>query len=279
MKALSSQRLRHIKLPSFKKNELVILLFFCFFYTNAQLVSREILKGKVITDSIAIDNIIIKNKTSNKKAKADSEGYFVIYAKPKDTLLFSSSLFQDKQLILKQSDFDVNVLEVKIEISITALDEVVVSILSGNLEKDAKKIKVTTIDPKLDKNTQDKQFYGDQYSSPKNITMPSDLSIPYGFDAVAVGKKIGKLFSKEKEKKVHFSSTKSFQNAVKDRFTYAFFTETLALQEDEIGLFLAYCDTDEKVYKLLDIDNEIYLIEYLIKKRQDYKSIQLENKK
>jgi hypothetical protein len=60
---------------------------------------------------------------------------------------------------------------------------------------------------------------------------------------------------------------------VKEKFTYYFFTETLGLKHEEIGLFLGYCENDPKVKALLAPDKEIELIDFLIFKSDEYKKL------
>ena len=190
----------------------------------------------------------------------------------------ASSVFKSKKLVLNENDFKVIVLKIKLEEFINELDEVIVtpSTLSGDLEKDAKNIKVTDKQSAFNgKEIADMQMEKDFQSTQFNTAMPSDLSIPYGMDFVKIGKMVGKLFGKEKskEKPVVFTSDKNFQAAVKDKFTYHFFTETLELKHDEIGLFLNYCDADPNVRKLLATNKEIDLIDFLISKSKEYKNL------
>jgi hypothetical protein len=262
-----------------KKNKLLLfLLIIATQVSFAQLGSREIINGQIISEATAIDNVTVFNVSSNKGAVTDKLGFFTMYARPSDTLVFSSVIFKSKILVLTENDFKVIVLKIKLEEFINELDEVVVtpSTLTGNLEKDAKNIKVT--DKQSAFNTSeiaDMQMERDFQSTQFNSAMPSDLLIPYGMDFIKIGKMVGKLFGKEKskEKPVVFTSDKNFQAAVKDKFTYHFFTETLELKHDEIGLFLNYCDADPNVRKLLATNREIDLIDFLISKSKEYKNL------
>ncbi|MCB0443185.1 MAG: carboxypeptidase-like regulatory domain-containing protein [Flavobacterium sp.] len=262
-----------------KKNKLLLLLTLLLAQISlAQLGSREIIKGQIISEATAIDNVTVFNVSSNKGAVTDKLGFFTMYARPSDTLVFSSVIFKSKKLVLTDNDFKVIVLKIKLEEFVNELDEVVVtpSTLTGDLEKDAKNIKV--IDKQSVFNSGEianMQLERDFQSTQFNSAMPSDLSIPYGMDFIKIGKMVGKLFGKEKskEKPVVFISDKNFQEAVKDKFTYHFFTETLALKHDEIGLFLNYCDSDSNVRKLLATNKEIDLIDFLISKSKEYKNL------
>lgn len=262
-----------------KNNKLLLFLTLLFAqFSFAQLGSREIIKGQIISEATAIDNVTVFNISSNKGAVTDNLGLFTMYARPSDTLIFSSVIFKSKKLVLTENDFKVIVLKIKLEEFINELDEVVVtpSALTGDLEKDAKNIKVTDKQSAFNgKEIADMQMEKDFQSTQFNTAMPSDLSIPYGMDFVRIGKMVGKLFTKDKPKSqpIVFTSDKNFQEAVKDKFTYHFFTETLELKHDEIGLFLNYCDADPNVRKLLATNKEIDLIDFLISKSKEYKNL------
>ena len=55
--------------------------------------------------------------------------------------------------------------------------------------------------------------------------------------------------------------------------TYAIrcFNEALKLKEDEIGLFLIYCENDPKSKALLKPEAEFELIEFLVVKNEEFK--------
>ena len=127
------------------KQLLLLLLFFpCFVFS--QFVPRQILRGKIVSDSIAVERVTVYNSSSNVSAVTDDFGKFTIYARAKDTLVFSSVALDSKRLILEETDFTFEVLKIKLEVSINVLDEVIISPikLTGNLASDSKKIK--TID-------------------------------------------------------------------------------------------------------------------------------------
>ena len=164
------------------------------------------------------------------------------------------------------------------EIFVNELDEVIVTpnSLSGDLAKDNRNLKVTMIDSKTDSNQKivDTKYYGDAQSTVKNTAMPADGSIENGMDFIRIGKDMLKLFGKkEGTKETNYASDKIFQEVVQEKFTYYFFTQTLGLKQDEIGMFLGYCENDPKVKALLASEKEIELIDFLIFKSDEYKKV------
>ncbi len=253
-----------------------LLLFFGQFLGYGQFIPRTIVNGQIISDSTAVEQVTVFNISSNKGAVTDAKGKFSLYAKPSDTLVFSSVVFKSKKLILTELDFKVVELIIKLEEYINELDEVIVTpkSLTGNLEKDAANIKVTDLSLQLDIGSIVQMNFEDDFSSSmKNTVMPSDLSMPYALNLMAIGKKLGKLLFKEKKKEspIVFTSSKRFAEAVRLKFSYAFFTETLALKPDEIGLFLDFCESDPRSSSLLQVNKEIELIDFLIEKNKAFK--------
>ena len=261
-----------------RNNYILLILFLVVQFSWAQLVPREILRGQIISDTAVVERVTIFNKSSNKGAVADDFGYFTMYARPSDTLVFSNVVIKPVQLVLDELDFRVNVMKIKLEIFVNELDEVIVTpnSLSGDLVKDNRNLKVTMIDPKTDSKQAiiDTKYELDSQSALKNTAMPSDGSIQYGMDFVRIGKDVLKLFGKkEGSKEANYTSDKIFQEVVQEKFTYYFFTQTLGLKQDEIGLFLSYCENDPKVKVLLGPDKEIELIDFLIFKSEEYKKL------
>jgi hypothetical protein len=261
-----------------RNNYILLILLLLVQFSWAQLIPREIVRGQIISDSSVVERVTIFNKSSNKGAVSDDFGYFTMYARPTDTLVFSSVVFKPVMLVLTDLDFKVNVMKIKLNVFVNELDEVIVTpnSLSGDLVKDNRNLKVTVIDPKTDSKQAiiDTKYELDAQSTLKNTAMPSDGSIQYGMDFVRIGKDVLKLFGKkEGTKEISYASDKIFQEVVKEKFTYYFFTETLGLKHEEIGLFLGYCENDPKVKTLLAPDKEIELIDFLIFKSDEYKKL------
>lgn len=255
-----------IKLP------LLILFFPTLLFS--QFVPREILRGQLIADSIAVEKVTINNRSSNIYSISDDFGRFTIYAKPKDTITFSSIVFDSKSIVIEENDFAFETLKIKLEININTLDEVIISPikLTGNLETDSKKIKTKTYIEKPDvdlKNTKITGVKTTENSAMNNVNKSLD-----GIDFISIGKNLYKaIFNPNKNPKKIAENRDfiTFSEKIKTKFTYHFLTQTLKIKNDEIGLFLAFADTDEvQTKQLLRPENEIDLIEYLINKSEEF---------
>lgn len=263
------------------KNLFCLLFCFAFFISSAQIFSREIINGKIVSDSLTIENVTIFNKTSNKGAVSDDKGLFSLYAKPKDTLVFSNVAFSSRALVLNEFDFKVKQVMIELSVKIDELDEVVVSpySLTGDLMKDTNNLKVVIIDPKTNPNEILKlEMSPDFYSSSKNIAMLNDGTILYGVDFVKVGNLLKNKIFKNKKDKNSDNSTQYYQDKIvpeilKEKFSYSFFNETLQLKNNEIALFLDFCESDPKINTLLESKDEFYLIEFLLQKNEEFKKL------
>lgn len=277
--------------------------FFVFVFVQlafSQNIERQILKGKVVADSLEVQSITVFNISSNIGAITDAAGVFYIKAKEKDTLFFQGLSFVSQKYILTKKDFYSEELEIKLNVKINELNEVIVSpyTLTGNLEKDMHKIKVYDLFGSVDINVV--KYYEDDknYKAPKITTAPDHFA-PGGstFDFKAMGKGIGKLLGIKgnlkknvlavmEERKLHDVQSKSFAEHIKERFSNHFFVATLKIKNESIASFLAFAEISSfELVELLKVENELRLIEYLILKGNEFKttfneeSISLPNEK
>jgi len=251
---------------------LYLLLFICSLPAFAQTEPREILHGRVVADSMKVDNVTVRNLTSNIKAITDDKGFFTLYARPKDTLLFESITFRSSQLVLREEHFSLKQLIVRLDVNVTMLDEVVIrpSVLLGNLEADTKNLKTMTTTSGLD-SRQLILTAPPEPQSPLNEKRYPTESVLKGFDFV----KIYDLYfrkSRKKNKGEIYAATpvRSFTESVKERYTHHFFTEQLKIPHNEIGLFLTFCDKGDDTRGLLTPKKEFELTDYLVTKSIEY---------
>jgi hypothetical protein len=239
------------------KAVILVLFLFCQFCLGQTLI-RKPLRGRVVNDSVKVESGSVFNINSKTRSFISSQGLFDIMAKTNDTLLFLSFGLKSKKMVLTDKDFAVLLLTVKLNTHITPLEEVV--------------IKKTFIKPNLG-NIQriiDTEYFEDKQSSLDNPLMPS--KIKYGMDIDRIGKMIWKSFFKENPNKGKEVDYGDFSDIVPKRIHSFFFTNTLKLKEDEIGLFLIYCENDPKSKALLKPESEFELIEFLINKNEEFKT-------
>lgn len=242
------------------KNKIgIICLIFFTQFLFGQNENRKSLHGQFINEFALVDNGYVFNLNSKTRTFISDQGFFDILAKAKDTLLVSSASFKSKKIILQDKDFAKPLFVVNLESQTTLLNEVLVK---GKTE----------IKPAIpsSQGIVDMKFTDDVKSSPKNRSMLSDGSIENGMDFVRMYKMVSKLFKKEAEKAVANSNVR-FSEAVSKGIDSYFFTNTLKLKSNEVGLFLDYCENDPKSKTLLQEKDEFMLIDFLITKNEEFK--------
>lgn len=228
----------------------------------SQVDSRKTIKGQVRNDLIPVENVIVFNANSKVGVVVNQYGNFEISAQVKDTLVFSSLAFKSKKIILTETEFIVPLLIVNLEVFTNELAEVIV-------------LSQKELNPVFG-NTQaivDRQYFDDEKSSPKNRTMLPDGTIENGIDFVRVYKDIIKALRKNNPGKTDFYEDTSFSELVVKRVNYSFFANTLKLDDNEIKLFLVFCENDPKSRTLMNPKDEFQLIDFLIAKNKEYKKI------
>ena len=240
---------------------MLVLCLFCQFCLG-QVLTRKTVHGRIVNDSIKLENVVVFNVNSKTGILIGSNGFFSILAKVNDTLVFSSLTFKSKKIVLTEREISTPILRVKLDAFTNQLGEVIVP---------PKKI----IKP-VSANTQaivDKQYFDDEKSSPKNRTMLSDGTIENGTNFVRLYKDVIKILRKNNPEIIDFTQNKSFTEIALKRIGYDFFSNTLQLNDDEIRLFLIFCENDPKSKTLLKPENEFQLMDFLVTKNKEYKKI------
>lgn len=243
----------------------------------AQKTPRKILAGRVVADSLKVESLTVFNTTSRIGAVTDDNGDFTIYARPTDTLLFSGISVRDAKLVLKPEHFaQGNRLIIQLNVDVTVIDEVVIkaNVLTGDLESDSRKTKTKNITGAMDSEMLIKTDSTLRPKANPNGALPSNVvgSQLTGVNFIEVYDLIFKKKSKKKDKGQIYAadSGKTFSENVKERFTHHFFTKMLKIPNDEIGLFLGYCDKGEETAWMLNPKYEFELTDYLVTQSSEY---------
>jgi hypothetical protein len=94
-----------------------------------------------------------------------------------------------------------------------------------------------------------------------------------GIDFIRLGKMMARLFVKEKEFVKSETPSIIFKDLVKNNFKSDFYSKTLHLKEDEVALFLEFCDNDPKARLLEKNNNQLVLLDFLLLKREEFKKL------
>lgn len=243
------------------KENYKLIVYFFFVVGVAFSQERSNLKGKVANSMKAVVNGSVVNLSSKTRTAISEQGYFEILAQPKDTLLFASLACLPKKVILNSKNFDIPYLEIELELFDNELKEVIVlnqkeiRPLSTNLQKYI-----------------DKKYYDDAQSSPTNPLMPP-TTIANGTDFVRLFKDVKKLLKKKALQKDSQEKPLNYYVEVFNNVPIDFFSETLQLKEEELILFLSFCEADKKAFEILEEKDSFRLHDFLIGKNKEFKSL------
>jgi hypothetical protein len=215
--------------------------------------------GQIVNDSLKVDSVVIFNVNSAAGTISDPEGYFTIAVKEKDTLVLSSLLFKSRRITVFKADIGNMLLKVKLQAYANELKEVVVS-------------QKLTPDIGNSQAIVDKKYFDDAKSSPKNGYMTTDGSIENGIDFVRMYKDVMKLLRKKNPDKTTFTENIDFTELVMKKIGYHFFSNTLKLKDDQVKLFLVFCENGPKAKMFLD-STQFALMDFLVVKNIEFKKI------
>lgn len=240
-----------------------LLLILCCQVTFSQELSRITMHGRVVNDSIPIESGLVFNINAKTGTTIDQKGNFSILAQVKDTLVFSSLGFKTKKVVLKKSDITSPFFKIKLPAITTELIEVVVHAKHGPHPEFGNTQKIV-----------DTQYYGDNMSTPVNSVMsPTGTGDPNNMDVIRVYNKIFKNLFKKNPEKADLVSDMSFTGVALQSVSYSFFTNDLKLKEDEIGLFLLFCENDPKSKTFTSPNQQFEIMDFMITENADFKKI------
>lgn len=261
------------------KSKLLVFVLLISSGLIAQKLPREILNGQLVAESMAVEDILITNKTANIATVSKKDGTFQIVVRVKDTLLFSGLNFPRQMLVLNEGDLKFNVLKIQIESQATNLEEVIINpnALSGNLSKDSENIKLAKVNPNLNKATAMATLYeGDVQTSPDNKVMPGYLDDTYMTDFVKIGSMLLRSFKRGEAEKNRNKDVTRFSVIMQNRFSNDFFRNNLKINDSEIAPFLTFCENDPKAQAYISGGNDFELISFLKQKKQEFLELEKE---
>lgn len=253
----------------------VIGLFYCFCsYAQEQ---QKVFFGKTSDDLGALSYVHIINKSNGSATSSNNNGEFRIFAKPKDTLQFTSVGYQSRIMVLQTSDFGINEKQIKLQAEIIELDEIELKNhnLTGNLSSDTKlvttkeeinaktlklpnahKIKLTVAERRLYTAMGGRKSF--------RIGTNTAVSVDYIINSIS-----GRLKRLKKLKKIEDNETeiKSLKNA----FTN-YIINDLKIDSTNVYRFIYFCQEDEN-YQAKQQKGEFAIIEFLKQKSEEFKTI------
>lgn len=241
---------------------------------NAQVLNRVEAKGRIIVDVNDIENVTVYNTSSNKGTITNTKGEFKISVRLNDVIEISALQFEKFTVKIDENILNNKYFTVYLVERINKLDEVIVTpydLLTGNIVTDVKSVE--TFNPDLDaiyfgvNDIYSYEFTDDYKSEVVNTAMAQD-HFRYGTDFVKIlGSILKPVFKSKKEAK---QSIRITDKDLTDVYGKEFLSNTFKIPEDKVEAFIAYVNTDNFSYELLNEDNEVKLIEYLYAQSQKF---------
>ncbi len=241
-----------------KEKLLSLFLFFTFPFIFSQTI-----KGKIVFNNYTIPNVEVINSNSKTLTVSDANGRFSIAAKMNDILVFVAKDYEFKRIVINPSILKDKDLNIELVLKAEELKEVVIT-------------KMPSI--KLSSDANYEQEILDQYGLEKSTYAPKVIgvnmgTIENGIDFMRIGGMIAGLFKKEKEPKKQTAPMKEFKDLASERLDKRFYLENLKLKEDEIALFLDFCDADPKAKETTKNFNVLGLMDFLLEKNIAFKKL------
>ena len=239
-----------LKLPLF------ILLFT---YLNCFSQTESRFHGKVVFNEMTLEKIDIVNLNSKRSFTTDTEGKFSIEAKDRDVLLVLSKDYYDIKITLTSKDFDKEKLIINLEKKPIEIEEVTIS--------NARKVSFIITPEELAMGKLSKYE-----NSPKVIGVYTG-EMPYGTDFIGLFKKI--FPSKKKKDTSDISKLTNFKEYALSKFDRdEFFIKKLDIKSEELFLFFSYCEKDLKSQPIIENQNALETMEFLITKNIEFKKLE-----
>jgi len=246
------------------KNIFVTIAFLVFVYSNL-LAQKKIVKleGTVRSDSIVLQDINVLNLTSNSGTSSDKNGNYTIYASIGDSILFSSVVYRQRIIKISKRHVESKTLIVYLEQGINELDEVEIGQKMrpnwGKLSLPKGAI-FDNDDITLKKAPNSRKFTDPTYGNS-------------GVNFVEIIKLLSNnIFQKRKARKdeeKHIKKQKQiFIENIFKNVGVDFFTVHLNIKEEEIYLFLDYCE-DNGLSNFYNSD-EFLIKNFIIKESKKY---------
>jgi hypothetical protein len=226
----------------------IVLLLLAVNMVSAQGNQVKSIKGKVVSQTVDLEGIYIINLRSDASTATGKEGYFSINAAVGDTLMFSAIQIKGKKMVLTATDFDKDLLLVKLEPMINRLDEVVIkqykninAVSLGIISRDTKHY--TPAERKL-KTASDEDLKGNQ-----DGTMGASASLDPLFNWMS-----GRTTMLKKE--VEVEKKESLLQRIENQFELGYFTKKLNIPEEYVKGFWYFVVEDTKFALALNAKNK-----------------------
>lgn len=246
-----------------------------FFFLSMNLVAQDRVEinGK-INPPVGEDpeGISVVNRTAKSATISNDLGTFKIKVAAGDTLHFSALQFQNFSVVVDEGVVQNRQLNVFLTESVTELPEVVVTPydLSGNVEVDVKLIPVAETNlpaqSAAEINDYNHTFRPDSLVSPQNAAMREGM--------IYSGANFANIFRNiftSRDVTTTVDGSDDLDDEILQLYDDEFFKEQLNIRQENIHEFILFAEDNGLQPAMLEPENEMDLIEFLVAQSQKYK--------
>lgn len=258
-----------------KKTILFLLLIFLSLSINGQTIKRVEVNGVILSKINDVEAVTVFNKSSNSGTITNKKGEFNIKVALNDIIEISALQFQTVAIAIEEDVVKSKQLKIQLVEQVNQLDAVTLtSGLTGNIETDITNIKTVKVKT-IDMGNMDVDFeYNDDKAFDK-ITVQNHLNAtlnPEARDYLPDLIKIFNLFksknntnkSKNRDVLLHSEIPKDLLSV----YTHNSISEAFNIPTQHVEAFLAYVENKGVNPKLLQPENEMQLIAFLLKQSE-----------
>lgn len=247
------------------------LLVFLSFVFSLPCFGQEfgvVISGEVRSDSIAVENVHIINKSSNKGSISNQSGQFKITVNNKDTLIISDIQYENKILIINQDHLLKKFIAINLMELTNELDEVIVKQYDDMSEElglpNAGKKPLAKLDRNLN--------HYSQKSTP--IVILEALLFKSGgiddiYNIVSGNRKNDRKLKQLLEADKSMEMNKVHIQTIREHFQDAFFINTIMIKEEQINQFIQFC-IPKGIVDLYEKGRLIEVIDIFLKTKDPY---------
>lgn len=242
----------------------------------AQTGERIEISGKVqMPPGDEIQGISIFNLSSNRGTVTDNEGEFQLAVAINDSISVSSIQFQEFIILIDQGVIDSRELNISVNEVVNQLPEVVVSPydLTGNVRVDIARLPVAGVPDTLTAAEVNNTYFPadaepEYQDPPRNYALAaSENRLVNGINFVNLFKQ---LLITRKAAEVQRQEVE-IDNKVRALYDDEFFRENLGIKLENINDFIFYADDNGLSEEMLQEENELDLIQFLVEQSKKYK--------
>ncbi|MBK5212877.1 MAG: carboxypeptidase-like regulatory domain-containing protein [Flavobacteriaceae bacterium] len=266
--------------------KLLILLFIAVSpMLFAQDIERTKVSGKIhVPQGEDAEGISVYNISSQKGTITNADGTFEISLAENDRIQITALQYQSFTVIVDKAIVDRKVMNIFLNPAVNQLEEVVVRPydLSGNINVDVKKIPTYNVTKDWDLSYKNME-YGYHFEQDEKTAIAGNAAeealhgntLRNGANILAILGGVGQLLF-PKGNKITIVEKQDTQNTISNniqqRFSTEFIKANFDIPEDKAVDFLFYAQENGLDKNLLKPENEMQLMEFLVKKSKEYKA-------